>query len=407
MTSEHASGIPFDDGLPGASLLLDVDKMRPHVQSSFGLFGRVSQVQIRQVDYQPHHSLRVHYLAEIGTYRHDLTAQIGFGPADKTLVAALKVQAKERKSARTPIIRLLTEGEAYLSWWPIDLGLPILARTDVEIADLIGMDSAGPSVRLSWAPGRSAVLRFPQAVVKVYADPTHALKAATALKVIADHVPTSRLLYRNVDEGLIGTELLVGQSLDVRTGMDHVGAAVDMLQHIHGLDTAVVDPNAALPVHDASKYLDELQQSTSVIAFCRPDLSERIAALLTTLRNSAPTDAAATYVVSHGNFDISQLIRTSDQTRVLAFDHLCRAPRALDVAQCAVNQTLGHSADHAKAVELLGALLSGYGADVPGIEWYTAAAFLGRLAKPLTQYQREWSARVEAILNAAEVFAAG
>lgn len=378
--------------------------MRPHVQSSFGLFGRVSQVQIRQVDYQPHTSLRVHYLAEIGTYRHDLTAQIGFGPADKTLVAALKVQAKERKSARTPIIRLLTEGEAYLSWWPIDLGLPMLARTDVEIADLIGLDSAGPSVRLSWAPGRRAVLRFPQAVVKVYADPAHAQRAANALQLIADHVPTSRLLYRNVDEGLIGTELFSGQSLEVRTPLDHVSAAVEMLQLIHSQDAAVIDTNSTLAIHDPANYVDELEESSAVIAFCRPDLHERLAAVLSALRTTLPSEPSSAYVVSHGNFDISQLYKASDQIRVLAFDHLCRAPRALDIAQCAVNQSLGSPTDHATALELLAALREAYGADVPAIDWYLSAAFVGRLAAPLTNYQRDWSARVEVLLDAAEQF---
>ena len=406
MTSAHASGIPFDDGLPGASLLLDVDKMRPHVQSSFGLFGRVSQVQIRQVDYVAHTSLRVHYLAEIGTYRHDLTAQIGFGPADKQLVAALKVQAKERKSARTPIIRLLTEGEAYLSWWPIDLGLPMLARTDVEIADLIGMDSAGPSVRLSWAPGRRAVLRFPEAVVKVYADPAHAKRAATALKLVGDHIATPRLLYRNVDEGLIGTELLTGQSLDTRAAHDHVGAAVELLSQLHSFDPTVVDPNATLPTYSVERHLAELTQSTAVVSFCRPDLAERIATLLATLTRTAPTDSSS-YVMSHGCFDVSQLFRSGDQIHVIAFDQLGLAPRALDIAQCAVNQSLGGAGDPAKTGELLAAIQAAYGVDVSSAEWYLAAAFLGRLAKPLTQYQRDWSARVEVLLSAAEAYAAG
>ncbi len=400
MTITNSSGIPFDDGLPGASLLLDVEKMRPHVQSSFGLFGRVSQVQIRQVDYEPGKFLRVHYLAEIGTYRHDLCAQLGFAPPEKALVEKLKIAAKERKSARTPIIRLLTEGDAYLSWWPIDLGLGMLARNDVEVADLIGMDSAGPSVRLAWAPGRRAVMRFPQAVVKVYADPADAKAAANALKVLGVHVPTAPLLYRNVDEGLIGTELLVGKSLATDQATTSIADAAAILTAIHELDAAVIDPNGLLPTHSAAEYVDVLEPACRVASFCRPDLASRISALVAKLRATAPTGLPL--VVSHGHFNVTQLFNTKEKLCVLDFDRACMAPRALDVAGYAVNLASGRASDHADTVALLAAFRAAYTANAPGTPWYLAATMLRRIDTPLVRYSRDWSARIEVILATAE-----
>jgi aminoglycoside phosphotransferase (APT) family kinase protein len=400
MTSENSSGIPFDDRLPGASLLLDVEKMRPHVQSSFGLFGRVSQVQIRQVDYEPGKFLRVHYLAEIGTYRHDLCAQLGFAPPEKALVEKLKLAAKERKSARTPIIRLLTEGDAYLSWWPIDLGLGMLARNDVEVADLIGMDSAGPSVRLAWAPGRRAVMRFPQGVVKVYADPATAKSAANALKVLGAHVPTAPLLYRNVDEGLLGTELLVGKSLATDQAMASVEQAAAILTTIHDLDPAAVDPSGLLPVHDPEALLADLEPACRVASFCRPDLAPRIDQLVSTLRSTLPTGLPT--VITHGHFNVTQLFSTKEKLCVLDFDKAAIGPRAIDVAGYAVNIASGRTTEHADAVALLEAFQAAYTHEVPGLSWYMAATMLRRIDTPLVRYSRDWSARIEVILGAAE-----
>jgi hypothetical protein len=392
--------LPNDDQLPRASLLLDVALMRAHVQSSFRRAGQVSQLQIRYLDYVPHETLRVQYRAEIGTYRYDLSAQVGFGkPTAETLVTCNAV-AKERSMGRIPVTKL-PDSDAYLTWYPIDLGLPMLARTDVEIADLLGMDSAGPNTRMAWVPGQRAALRFPQALVKVYRDPGEAKAAASALKMIADHIPTAGLLHRNVEEGLVAQELLVGDTLAHDDALTSINDAVAVLRCLHDLNPATLDPAATIPASDPSTLLAMLDRPVNLVRFCRPDLVERIAEVVTELGKHMPT--YKTKVVSHGDFNVGQLLRNPDgKLAVLDFDTLCLAPPAFDVASYAANLMSGRVEDFNEMTAVRDRLVEVYPESAEGLEWYLAAMILRRLDRPVRRLKRDWNQRTDIILASAE-----
>ena len=192
MPSSHVPSFPFDDVLPGASVLLDADRMRPRVQEGFGIHGRLARLRIRSFDYVPNVSLRVLYTAEVGTLRYDLAAQIGHVVPDPKEIERLTTSARDRRVARLPVARLGDLG-AHVNWYPVDFGLPVLSLSDVEIADAVGLDSAGPTAQIAWAPGRNAVIRYPNAVVRVYSGAADAFRSSNALRLVADHLPVARL----------------------------------------------------------------------------------------------------------------------------------------------------------------------------------------------------------------------
>ncbi len=407
-----SSGIPADDQLPGASLLLDVARMRAHVQSSFRRAGQVSQLKIRYLEYVPHETLRVQYRAEIGTYRYDLSAQVGFGKPTAETLATCNALAKERSIGRIPVTKL-PESDAYLTWYPIDLGLPMLARTDVEIADLLGLDSAGPNVKMAWVPGQRAALRFPEALVKVYRDPVEAKSAAVALALIADHIPTARLLYRNVEEGLVAQELLVGDTLSHDDALPIVNDAVAAIRRLHDLNPTTLDPNSTIPTSDPSSLLATLKRPLNLVRFCRPDLADRIADAVGNLQTHLPTYDSS--VLSHGDFNIGQLLRRPDGSlAVLDFDTLCLAPPAFDIASFAANVMSGRVEDFDDMTTIRDRLVEAYsetpespesldGLDgLAGLNWYLAAMLLRRLDRPVRRLKRDWNQRTEIILDSAE-----
>jgi thiamine kinase-like enzyme len=407
LPNPNSSGVPdqlpADEHLPGASLLLDVNRMRAHVQTSFRRAGQVSQLQIRYLEYVPHETLRVQYRTEIGTYRYDLSAQIGFGKPTAETLATCNALAKEKTMGRIPVTKL-PESDAYLTWYPVDLGLPMLARTDVEIADLLGMDSAGPNVKMTWVPGQRAALRFPEALVKVYRDPAEAKAAANALKLIADHIPTARLLYRNVDEGLVAQELLVGNTLSHNDALPTLIDAVAVLRQLHDLNPVTLDPNSTIPTTDPSALLATLERPANLIRFCRPDLADRIAAVVTDLDNHMPTyDSVKSMVVSHGDFNVGQLLRGPEgKLAVLDFDTLCLAPPAFDVASYAANLMSGRPEDFADMLATRDRLVQAYPESSHGLDWYLAAMMVRRLDRPVRRLKRSWNERTEVILVSAE-----
>jgi Ser/Thr protein kinase RdoA (MazF antagonist) len=135
-----------------------------------------------------------------------------------------------------------------------------------------------------------------------------------------------------------------------------------------------------------------------------PALTPRAAALLRRLARNAPVLVPA--VLSHGDFNISQLLEVDGQLVVLDFDQACLAAPALDVAGYAANLVSGRPGDPEHAADALDALLDGYGSRPDGVEWHLAVTTLRRASSPFRLHKKDWPQRMAAILDAAEAMVA-
>ena len=402
------SDFPFDDQLPGMSVLLDADKMRLRVQEGFGIHGRLARLVIRGYDFVPEESLRVRYTAEVGTLRYDLTAQIGFPAPDPKLVERLTASARDRRVARLPVARL-ADVKAQISWYPIDLGLPVLALSDVELADTVGIDSAGPTSQMSWTPGVRAVVRFPKALVRVYRDPDAAKASAAAIRMTSGHIPVAAVLSTNTDEGLVAQELRPGRPMLRDKARADSAMVVQFIEKLHNLDPLEIDPEQTLTTRSPHVVLDDAATTVAFVSYCRPDLAERLDVVLAGLRASAPTDL--TNVPSHGDFGYEVLQRQGDDLHIVDIDTLCLSPRALDLATFAVSLMLGKD-DDADEVLAFGSALNelpsdaGAPSDFRGFNWFAAAEVLRTLDAPLRGLGRDWPERTASRVCTAELLTA-
>lgn len=361
--------------------------------------GRLARLQIRNYEFVPHESLRVHYTAEVGTLRYDLTAQIGHPVPDSKGIEKLTASARDRRVARLPVARL-ADLKAQISWYPIDFGLPLLALSDVELADTVGIDSAGPTSQFAWTPGRAAVVRFPKALVRVYHDPADAQRSASALRLIDGHLPIARLLSSNIEEGLIAQELKPGRPMLREKAFADAPLAARFIEKLHNTETGAIDPESTLPSRSPMRLLDDAEKSVAFVEYCRPDLAPRLRAKLAQLRSNAPADLAS--VPSHGDFNFGNLHRNGDELHVIDADELCLAPRALDLATFAVSLMLGREEDFADLHAVATTLQESYGTKIESFEWYMAAEMLRMIDGPLRCMSRDWSERTDSWLSTTE-----
>jgi thiamine kinase-like enzyme len=399
MQSVPSLSVPVDDALPGAAILLDVDQMRPKVQQTFGTIGLIARLQIRYTDYVPGVSLRVHYRAEVGTVRYDLVAQTGHLLPASAEIDRLKTVCKERIRARLPITRH-ADADAYLMWYPIDFGLPMLTRSDTELADLVGFDSAGPTTRIAWKPGRRAVLRYPNAVMKVYGNPDDARKAVLAMKTVQDHVPTAKLISADRDNGLVMQQLLPGVSLAKADTLSSMHRTMEILKQLHSLDPLEIDPDAKIGAYRPADLLADIAGPAGLVSFVLPDLASRIQNIVSKLTNMMPHDLAM--VPSHGDFHIEQFLQHGESLNLLDFDTLCLGPRAFDVASYATNVVVGHADDVDNARALLVEIGEQYRESSEGLQWYCAAMVMKRVDRAIRRFKRDWSDRTGELVSAAE-----
>jgi thiamine kinase-like enzyme len=136
------------------------------------------------------------------------------------------------------------------------------------------------------------------------------------------------------------------------------------------------------------------------LAVIAPELERKLAALVSRLEDRAPTTRAL--VPSHGDFSIRQLLQTEAGLAVIDPDGACLAPPALDIAAFAARRVRGQTADLGSAVDVLDALVSGYGTRPPALKWYLAASVLIRADAPFVRLEDDWPARVAEIVDVAK-----
>jgi Ser/Thr protein kinase RdoA (MazF antagonist) len=150
----------------------------------------------------------------------------------------------------------------------------------------------------------------------------------------------------------------------------------------------------------AAEQLASAARSGELVAAVAPRQAPRVATLLRRLARTIPPAGPA--VLSHGDFNVSQLLEADGQLVLLDFDQACRAAPALDVAGYAANVISGRPGDPEHASAALDALLDGYGCEPDGVQWHLAATTLRRASSPFRLHKKDWPDRMAAILDAAE-----
>jgi hypothetical protein len=260
----------------------------------------------------------------------------------------------------------------------------------------VAVATAGPGRTLLYRPGRRAVLRAGDVVLKAYADDAAFRAGVNGLRVAGG----LRLEGGPRVHGALGElRLTVQTAIDgVPVPRSHAGAvapvAGSMLRALH--DARVPGLAPAPP----ERLLALAARAAAVAAAVAPHLERRARDLVARLEEHAPR--AGALVPSHGDFNVSQLLDVGGALAAVDFDEACRAAPALDVASYAANLVGGRPGDLRRAAAALAALLDGYGARPADLAWYLSASLLRRAPSPFRLQKRRWPERMAAILGAAE-----
>lgn len=284
--------------------------------------------------------------------------------------------------------------------YPRDPGLPLLVADAPAFGEWLGYAIGGSSVVLSWVPGTRAVLGFDNAVVKLYRDPQDAVTAVRAARLLEGRIPTAAVLAADVGRGVVAFERLTGRTIPGReaesAGM--VGQSTALLEVLHG--QRIDDAFSALARRDPGHLVTEAAVSTALVSWRRPDLAPRIADVLAELTRRSP--AVHREVVSHGDFNVGQLLETEGGIRLLDLDTLCVAAPALDLATYAANVMSGRRGDLARVRAITALLLDGYRTEVEAFNWYLTAVMVRRADRPMRRWKRDRDDRTDRMLSAAE-----
>jgi hypothetical protein len=400
---------PGDRAVPQLPALLDRAVMATALERPLRGGSAVEDLRVTLVDYLPGSGAAVAYDVAIAGERHVAVATAGYALCPEALRTDARRAVARALGRESPVARPLTYDVglgALLQWYPLDLAMPVLARPVPELLRLVARagiavdpdDGTGPARTLVYRPGRRAVLRSGELVLKAYADDAAFRAAVAGLRVAA-----------GLRLGLAAGPLLQGALADVRLTVqtaidgepvsrfrarDVAPVAGDMLRVLHGA------PVPGLGVAGPERMLESAARGAALGATVCPELAPRMRRLLARLKDRAP--APGELVPSHGDFNVSQLLDVEGALAVLDFDEACLAPRALDVASYAANLVSGRPGDLDRAEEALAALLDGYGEPPEGVRWYLAALLLRRAPSPFRLHKRRWPARIESIVADAE-----
>lgn len=281
-----------------------------------------------------------------------------------------------------------------VAWFPVDLGLPLLADPAL-LARLLHLDPQVAPVLLAWTPQHRAVMRVGDVVVKLYPTAAEAAASRDHLVAVSRLLPSARLVSADVAAGAVAQTALEGQPLTRDEALAESRAAARVARQLHAATAA------GLGEHTPEAMLEVCDPVTRLSVFAQPELADRVQALVGRLRDSAP--APGDLVLSHGDFTWGQLLRTADgRLALLDTDTLCLAPAAFDLASYAANLVSGRDEDLALALRVLDEVVDGYGVAPPGLQWWLSASLLRRLDRALRRLKRDWPKRTEALLAAAE-----
>jgi ABC-type transport system involved in cytochrome bd biosynthesis fused ATPase/permease subunit len=397
-------GPPRDAALTQMSTLLDPDAMSLVLQRELGPNVQLSRVGIRYLRYKPRKSLVVHYDVRIGDGDFDAVATIA---ARRNLEAWASEpayrQLAELVDGRAPALRPLnyeSELQALIQWLPLDISMPALAhdaiqlrayleRADVQIAP------HGERLRLlAYKPGRRAVLRLDDHVIKIYAGDVEFAGAVTGLEA-SSHLERLRIPRREAvlpDLHLTCQAMLPGRP--PTAAGDPAPAAGEVLARLH---------RSRLPGLRPFTHADQLRAaagSAGSVAAVVPELEQRLTALLRMLELTIPDQSSL--LPAHGDYHSNQLLEIDGTLAVIDFDEMCVAAAALDLASYAAHSVNGGEGDMTAASAALAGLVAGYGVRPHALAWYLSTSILRRAPFPFRFMEPNWPLRIERMVTDAE-----
>ena len=397
-------GPPRDTALAQMSTLLDPDAMAPVLQRELGADALLSRVAIRYLRYKPRKSLVVHYDVMIGDGLFDAVATIA---ARRNLEAWAREpeyrRLAEMVDGRSPALRPLnyeSELEALIQWLPLDISMPALAHDARQLrASLQGagvqIAPDGERLRLlAYKPGRRAVLRLDDHVIKIYAGDAEFAGAVTGLEASShlERLRIPRLEAVLPELNLTCQAMLPGLPPSAADGpAQSAGAVLAMLHRAH------------VPGLRAFTHADQLRAAAgsagSVIAVV-PELEQRLAGLLRMLELTIPDQSSL--VPAHGDYHANQLLEIDGELAVIDFDEMCAAAAALDLSSYAAHHVNGGEGDMTAASAALAGLAEGYGIRPHALAWYLSTSILRRSPFPFRFMEPNWPMRIERMVADAE-----
>jgi Phosphotransferase enzyme family len=354
-----------------------------------------------EIDYAPGRHCQVMWRVWIaGQPRIAVVAISADGSRERAAEHLVAPPATEKDAPVERLCGLDQDLAASLHWFPYDPALPALAS---ELGHLLTGD-ARPTVvgvtaatDLAYRPAERAVRRIGDTVVKWYAD-------AAAYERVLDGFAWAGQVLGGAAVPLLEADpvaRMIRQPFVAGDGIERDGAVVAgwdagaTLARLHRSD-----PPMALCDRSATSVLDLADDAARLVSAIRPDLAVRVAALMDHLATTIPSGVG---VPSHGDFNVSQMIRVADGSLVvLDFDELCRAAPAYDVAAYIANIVGGRAADADEAALVMDGILAGYGHRPDDLGWYLSALILRRARSPFRLQKARWPERVDAGLAIAE-----
>jgi hypothetical protein len=278
--------VPVDPALPRLPVLLDPDAMAPFLHRSLGSDAPLPDGRVHRVHYAPGRKLVVRYDVGLDGCRYDAVAMIAVRPylaqrAVKPESLALAGLVEGRSPARMPL-HYVPELEALIQWYPLDLDLPALAEPPARLVDELeatglnlGELDAAAAATLAYRPGRRAVLRLGDHVLKIYAKNEDFAAAAANLLAAAGlrgirtpgfegHLPGRQV---TVQPLLLGSPPARPAEVALAAG--------ELLRELADLDAA---PEADLVVARPSRQLAVAEASARIVGALLPALGGRLEA---------------------------------------------------------------------------------------------------------------------------------
>jgi ABC-type multidrug transport system ATPase subunit len=397
-------GPPRDAALTQMSTLLDPDAMALVLQRELGRETPLSRVAIRYLRYKPRKSLVVHYDVTIGDGDFDAVATIA---ARRNLEAWASEPAYRRLAemvdGRAPALRPLnyeSELQALIQWLPLDISMPALAHDAVQLRSYlqradVQIASDGERLRLlAYKPGRRAVLRLDQHVIKIYAGDVEFAGAVTGLEA-SSRLEGLRIPRR---EAVLPELQLTCQAMlpgrPPSAAGDPAQAAGAVLAGLH---------RSRLPGLRPFTHADQLRAaagSAGSVTAVVPELEQRLTGLLRMLELTIPDQSSL--LPAHGDYHSNQLLEIDGALAVIDFDEMCAASAALDVASYAAHHVNGGEGDMTAASAALAGLVAGYGVRPHALAWYLSTSILRRAPFPFRFMEPNWPLRIERMVTDAE-----
>ena len=257
----------------------------------------------------------------------------------------------EMVDGRAPALRPLnyeSELQALIQWMPLDISMPALAhdaiqlRTHLQRAD-VQIASDGERLRLlAYKPGRRAVLRLDDHVIKIYAGDVEFAGAVTGLEA-SSRLEGLRIPRREAvlpELHLTCQAMLPGRPPSAAS--DPAQAAGAVLAALH---------RARLPALRSFTHADQLRAaagSAGSVTAVVPELEQRLTGLLRTLELTIPDQSSL--LPAHGDYHSNQLLEIDGGLAVIDFDEMCAAAAALDLASYAAHHVNGGEGDMTAAL---------------------------------------------------------